>query len=72
MNKAYCDLLKQQVNAEIDFLVSIGHDTMNPDSPCVFCYEIKNKNHCDRLFQLKNFLTDINIYLSRGEINNTP
>lgn len=59
-SKWYLALLRKQVDEEIQFLVSNGHDTHKIYIPCMFCIE-SNKGYytCHRLNELKRFQSSI-------------
>jgi hypothetical protein len=64
----YLELLKRQVEEEIAYLTSIGHDVKHPVKPCVFCNEYKGVNMCTRMNELRDFKLRINIQLKSHPI----
>ncbi len=59
-SKLYLDLLRRQVDEEIQFLVRNGHDNARIYVPCMFCIEHKTGYYtCSRLNELRRFLASI-------------
>jgi hypothetical protein len=59
-NKWYLALLRKQVEEEIQFLHTNGHDNAVIYTPCMFCVERPNNSYvCRRLTDLKQFLSSI-------------
>jgi hypothetical protein len=59
-NKWYLALLRKQVEEEIQFLVTNGHDNHIIYQPCMFCIERPNNSYiCRRLIELRQFLSSI-------------
>lgn len=59
-NKWYLALLRKQVEEEIQFLVTSGHDNTVIYTPCIFCIERPNSIYiCRRLIDLRQFLSSI-------------
>ncbi len=59
-NKWYLALLRKQVEEEIQFLITNGHDNAVIYTPCMFCIERPNSSYvCRRLIDLKQFLSSI-------------
>ncbi len=56
----YAALLRKQVEDEIQFLVTNGHDNTFVQTPCMFCVEHHSgKHHCRRLKDLREFQSSI-------------
>ncbi len=56
----YLALLRKQVEEEIQFLVTNGHDNTFVPVPCMFCIEHHTgKHHCRRLKDLREFHSSI-------------
>lgn len=59
-NNTYIKLLRDQVEVEIKFLQSQGHDSDKITSPCMFCYDSQQRFHkCRRLTELRQFLSQL-------------
>lgn len=59
-NKVYLKLLKDQVEVEIKFLKSVGHNNIKiTTQPCIWCICYKNTYVCNRLNELNQFLSEI-------------
>ncbi len=58
-NRYYLRLLRDQVEIEIKYLQSVGHDTKYPPTACIWCQEYKEHNMCNRLRELREFLSQI-------------
>ena len=59
-SKWYLALLRKQVEEEIQFLVTNGHDNTVIYTPCMFCVERPNNSYvCRRMTDLKQFLSSI-------------
>lgn len=59
-NKWYLSLLRKQVEDEIQFLKTNGHDTEQIRTPCMFCIEAHQGYYrCHRLNELKRFYSSI-------------
>lgn len=59
-NKQYLTLLRRQVEEEIHYLNTNGHDNEVIYTPCMFCIERPNSSYvCRRLIDLKQFLSSI-------------
>ncbi len=72
INKPYLQLLRDQVEVEIKYLVSVGHDTQYPTDVCVFCTEYKGRNICNRLRELREFLSQIVVNMNQKNMKTTP
>lgn len=56
----YLALLRKQVEEEIQFLVTNGHDNTFVPVKCMFCVETASgKHHCRRLNELRQFQSSI-------------
>lgn len=73
-NPEYIKLLQTQVEDEIKYLKSVGHNHDLIDDPCIFCYEARrtpgesringdytNKYKCNRLGELLQFQYQLNV-----------
>lgn len=59
-NKRYLALLRKQVDEEIQFLVTNGHNNDKISTPCMFCIERQNQSYiCRRLTDLRQFQSSI-------------
>jgi hypothetical protein len=59
-SKWYLALLRKQVEEEIQFLVTNGHDNAVIYTPCMFCIERMNGQYvCRRMTDLRQFLSSI-------------
>lgn len=67
----YCLLLKQQVEDELQYLRSHGHDSQYPTKPCIFCQESRNRYFCHRLEDLTGFLSQIMVEINKKQNNST-
>lgn len=64
-NSQYLALLRKQVEEEIQFLVSNGHNQHEIYMPCMFCIKSKENYYtCHRLSELKQFLSSIVMHSS--------
>ncbi len=66
-NPEYCELLRTQVEEEINYLQTKGHNAKNPLIPCIFCNDYNGHNFCTRVDELKRFLSEIMV-----KINSKP
>jgi hypothetical protein len=58
--RKYLDLLKTQVQEEINYLTSHGHDRDTIPEPCMFCVQVKDRGYrCLRLKSLRDFHSSI-------------
>jgi len=71
-NKPYLRLLREQVEVEIKYLQSVGHDTKHPEKAFIWCNEYKNQNICNRLRELREFLSQIMVRLNQKPLQETP
>ncbi len=56
----YLALLRKQVEEEIQFLVTNGHDNTFVTTQCMFCVQHHNgRYHCPRLNELRQFQSSI-------------
>lgn len=59
-SKWYLALLRKQVDEEIQYLVTNGHDTRKIHIPCMFCIDTRKGHYtCYRLNQLREFHSTI-------------
>jgi hypothetical protein len=58
-NRDYLRLLRDQVEVEIKYLKSVGHDSEIINQPCIWCNMFKGRYMCNRLHELKEFLSQI-------------
>jgi hypothetical protein len=59
-SKWYLALLRKQVEEEIQFLVTNGHDNAVIYTPCMFCVQRPNDSYvCRRMTDLRQFLSSI-------------
>ncbi len=58
-NKDYLRLLREQVEVEIKFLNSVGHNLTPINQPCIWCNDYKGRYVCNRLNELREFLSQI-------------
>lgn len=59
-SKWYLALLRKQVEEEIQFLVTNGHNNDIIYTPCMFCIERQHGSYvCRRMTDLKQFLSSI-------------
>lgn len=61
LSKCYLALLRKQVEEEIQFLVTNGHDHTFVTTPCMFCnpHHSGDKYHCRRLRELRQLQSKI-------------
>lgn len=63
-NRAYIKLLRKQVEVEIKYLKSEGHNQDKIIKPCIFCRDTYKKYYkCDRLSSLNQFLSELVVRL---------
>jgi len=58
----YIKLLRRQVDEEITYLIKRGHDSTNPTKKCLFCYDFKGKNFCNRMQELREFQSQLAVH----------
>lgn len=66
-DRPYLDLLKQQVEDEISYLISVGHNVEHPFNPCIWCNEFQGVNICKRMRILREFHKDIRSRMSGNQ-----
>lgn len=61
----YLALLRKQVEEEIQFLITNGHQAEKIYNPCMFCIDSqKGFYHCPRLHELKQFASSIQVNIA--------
>lgn len=71
-NKDYLRLLKDQVEVEIRTLQHYGHDQEIIPNACIWCYQgRKGETRCNRLNELRNFLSQIVVRMNQKVIQST-
>ncbi len=65
----YCQLLKTQVEEEMQYLKRNGHTSRYPSSPCIFCMEMKDGWVCNRIEQLSQFLSSIMVQINGKKLD---
>lgn len=59
-NQQYLEILRRQVDEEINFLVRNGHDVNKIHVPCMFCFKTTGTHfNCRRLIDLRQFQSSI-------------
>ena len=71
-NKPYLRLLREQVEVEIEYLQSVGHDVKHPIERCIWCMDYKGRNVCNRLTELGQFLSQIVVKQNQKTDTETP
>ena len=67
----YLALLKKQVEEEIQFLISNGHQAEKIANPCMFCIDsYKGYYRCTRLTELKQFASSIAVNIAMQQKEN--
>ena len=70
-NKPYLRLLREQVEVEIKYLQSVGHDVKHPVDSCIWCMDYKGRNVCNRLHELREFLSQIVVRTNQKPLQET-